>query len=157
MLRFELKRFEELTAAELYTVLRLRQEVFVVEQNCAYLDTDGKDLKSYHLLGWLNNELAAYARLLPAGVSYEEPSIGRVITPLKYRRMGFGQVLMAEAVKGIEQLFGAVPVRIGAQAYLKTFYEGYGFVDLNEPYLEDGLPHLIMLRPAPEATTAREK
>lgn len=153
MLRFELKKFEELTVAELYAVLRARQEVFVVEQNCAYLDADGKDLKGHHLLGWEGNDLAVYARLLPSGVSYNEPSIGRVISAPNYRGKGYGQLLMKEAVIQMQNLFGPLPIRIGAQAYLKAFYESFGFVDLNEPYLEDGIPHLIMLRPAPVAET----
>lgn len=153
MLRFELKKFEELTVAELYAVLRARQEVFVVEQNCAYLDADGKDLKGHHLLGWEGSDLAVYARLLPSGVSYNEPSIGRVISTPNYRGKGYGQLLMKEAVIQMQNLFGPLPIRIGAQAYLKAFYESFGFEDLNEPYLEDGIPHLIMLRPAPVAET----
>ncbi|MFN8286786.1 MAG: GNAT family N-acetyltransferase [Chitinophagales bacterium] len=147
MLRFVCKPFAALTVSELYDVLRLRQEVFIVEQNCVYLDADGKDLKAHHLLGYHNNELAAYARLLPKGGSYaNEASIGRVITSAKYRRHGYGKELMREAVIQMQQLYGNGPIRIGAQAYLKNFYEGFGFVDLNEPYLEDGIPHLIMLR-----------
>lgn len=148
MLTWVLKPFSELTAQELYVIMRLRSEVFVVEQNCPYLDADGKDFVSWHLCGFVEDKLAAYARLVPSGVSYEvEPSIGRVVTSAEYRRAGYGKLLMEEAIAQSEKLFGKVPLRIGAQAYLKKFYEDFGFVDMNEPYLEDGIPHLIMLRP----------
>lgn len=147
MLNWVLKPFNELTVPELYGILQLRSEVFVVEQNCPYLDADGKDYKAWHLCGYINGKPAAYARLLPAGVSYSEASIGRVVTSPQYRKEGYGKLLMAEAITQCEKLFGKTPIRIGAQAYLKKFYEGFGFEDLNEPYLEDGIPHLIMLRP----------
>ena len=146
MLRWQLKHFDELTPHELYAILRLRGEVFVVEQTCPYLDPDGKDVYCHHLLGYAGEELAAYARIVPAGISYSEASIGRVITSFAQRRTGAGKELMKEAIAATEKLFGRVPIRIGAQAYLKQFYEGFGFEDLNEPYLEDGIPHLIMLR-----------
>lgn len=146
MLNWQLKTFEELTVTELYHILQLRCEVFIVEQNCPYLDPDGKDLKSHHLMGSMDGNLVAYARLVKPGVSYQEVSIGRVVTSPKYRRGGYGIELMNEAISQIEYVYGKVPIRIGAQAYLKKFYESFGFVDLNEPYLEDGIPHLIMLR-----------
>ena len=145
-MEWKLKLFNELTSEELYAILQLRQRVFIVEQNCPYLDNDGKDLHCHHL--WLleQGNIAAYCRLVPAGVSYEEVSIGRVISAPEYRGKGYGQLLMVKAIETVEQLYGQVPVRIGAQAYLKTFYENFGFADLNEPYMEDGIPHLIMLR-----------
>ena len=146
MLNWQVKTFEELTVTELYHILQLRCEVFIVEQNCPYLDPDGKDLKSHHLMGSMDGNLVAYARLVKPGVSYQEVSIGRVVTSPKYRRGGYGIELMNEAISQIERIYGKVPIRIGAQAYLKKFYESFGFVDLNEPYLEDGIPHLIMLR-----------
>ena len=146
MLNWQVKTFEELTVTELYHILQLRCEVFIVEQNCPYLDPDGKDLKSHHLMGSMDGNLVAYARLVKPGVSYQEVSIGRVVTSPKYRRGGYGIKLMNEAISQIEYVYGKVPIRIGAQAYLKKFYESFGFVDLNEPYLEDGIPHLIMLR-----------
>lgn len=142
-----LKPFQELTPLELYAILRLRGEVFVVEQTCPYLDPDGKDVYCMHLMGYKGDELAAYARIVPAGVSYAEASIGRVVTAPNHRRTGAGKELMTAAIAATEKLYGKVPVRIGAQAYLKKFYEDFGFVDRNEPYLEDGIPHLIMLRP----------
>jgi ElaA protein len=146
MLKFTTKSFEELSVHELYNIMRLRQEVFVVEQTCPYLDADGKDLYALHLAAYEADSLVAYCRLLPSGISYEEASIGRVITSTKVRGKGFGQLLMTKAIEEIQNQFGNVPIRIGAQAYLKKFYEVFGFVDLEEPYLEDGIPHLIMLR-----------
>ena len=146
MLNWQLKTFDELTVTELYHILQLRCEVFIVEQNCPYLDPDGKDFKSHHLMGSMDGNLVAHARLVKPGVSYQEVSIGRVVTSPKYRRGGYGIELMNEAISQIEYVYGKVPIRIGAQAYLKKFYESFGFVDLNEPYLEDGIPHLIMLR-----------
>ena len=140
------KAFKDLTVDELYAILRLRSEVFVVEQNCVYLDADGKDYSCHHLLGFEGDFLAVYARIVPANVSYEEVSIGRVISSLNYRRSGYGKLLMQKAIEETERLYGKVPIRIGAQAYLKKFYESFGFVDMNEPYMEDGIPHLIMLR-----------
>ena len=146
MLNWQLKTFDELTANELYHILQLRCEVFIVEQNCPYLDPDGKDFKSHHLLGSINGTLVAYARLVKPGVSYSEVSIGRVVTSPLYRRGGYGIELMNEAIRQIECIYGKVPIRIGAQTYIKKFYESFGFADLNEPYMEDGIPHLIMLR-----------
>ncbi|MBL7777126.1 MAG: GNAT family N-acetyltransferase [Chitinophagales bacterium] len=147
-MRFICKPFADLTLAELYAMMQLRQEVFIVEQNCPYLDADGKDVKSHHLLCYDTDALVAYCRLLPSGVSYEEPSIGRVITAARVRNTGLGKLLMQKAIEHIELLFGNNTIRIGAQAYLKKFYEQFGFEDMQQPYLEDGIPHLIMLRKA---------
>ncbi len=148
MITWQLKHFNQLTTTELYTLLQLRSEVFVVEQTCPYLDPDGKDLYCHHLMGYVGNDLAVYSRLVPAGVSYAEVSIGRVISSPKYRGQQLGKQLMEKSVEAISELYGSAPIRIGAQAYLKQFYEGFGFVDLNQPYLEDGIPHIIMLRKA---------
>lgn len=147
MISWQLKTFEALSPIELYSILRLRGEVFVLEQNCPYVDADGKDLHSYHLLGFVGNDLAAYSRLVLPLVSYKEVSIGRVVTSMKYRKKDYGKLLMQKSIEEVERMFGQVPIRIGAQAYLKKFYENFGFVDMNEPYLEDGIEHLIMLRP----------
>ena len=146
MIEWQLKSFSELSTTELYSILCLRSEIFIVEQNCPYLDTDGKDFHAHHLMGYVGNELTAYSRLVFAGISYKEVSIGRVVTAAKYRRKEFGKLLMQQSIIEIEKLYGKVAIRIGAQAYLKNFYEGFGFVDLNEPYMEDGIPHMIMLR-----------
>jgi ElaA protein len=146
-IRFELKSFKALSAEELYNILQLRAEVFIVEQNCPYQDVDGKDLKSHHLMGYdKNNKLIVYSRLIPAGISYDETSIGRVVSSPSVRGSGAGRVLMKEALTSMEKLFGKVPVRIGAQLYLKKFYEEFGFITEGETYLEDGIPHVIMLR-----------
>lgn len=142
-----LKDFKELLPGELYDIMQLRQQVFIVEQNCHYLDADGKDVKSYHLTGRNEkNELAAYARIVFPGVSYTEVSIGRVITAHEYRRTGLGILLMEESLKQIEHIYGKVPVRIGAQVYLVDFYKKFGFETEGDIYFEDGIKHVIMLR-----------
>ena len=136
----------ELTASELYIILKLRSEVFVVEQNCVYLDADGKDAGAYHLCGWLNNEvLVAYARLLAPGVSYNEASIGRVVTSPAHRKDGHGKILMQKAIDHTMDLFNISAIKIGAQQYLIKFYNSVGFSVTSEPYLEDGIPHVEML------------
>jgi ElaA protein len=140
------KKFEELSVAELYTILRLRAEVFVVEQNCAYLDTDNKDQYCHHLMGWKDDELIAYTRLVPPGVSYEYPSIGRVVTSPTARRGGFGRMLMEKSIEETISLYGETPIRIGAQLYLKDFYSSFGFITSSEIYLEDGIEHIEMTK-----------
>jgi ElaA protein len=140
------KVFEELTPHELYAIMHLRSEVFVVEQNCPYLDPDGKDLSSWHLMGWDGNKLVAYARLLPAGLAFTEVSIGRVVSSPAYRGKGAGKELMTTAIKTCKDLFGEQPIRIGAQLYLQKFYESLGFVQVSEMYLEDDIPHIEMIR-----------
>jgi ElaA protein len=144
---WELKSFEELSNTELYTILRLRAEVFIVEQNCPYLDMDGKDQLSFHLMGMNDRqELLAYARLLPAGLAFREVSIGRVLSSSAARGSGAGMELMQTAIQHIYKKFGEVPIRIGAQLYLKKFYERLGFVQVSEMYLEDDIEHIEMLR-----------
>lgn len=147
MLHWTKKKFDELSVTELYTILRLRSEVFVVEQNCPYLDTDNKDQYCYHLMGWRDSELVAYTRLVPPGVSYDDyPSIGRVVTSPAARRGGFGRMLMEKSIKETIALFGNTPIRIGAQLYLKEFYTSLGFITSSEIYLEDGIEHIEMTR-----------
>jgi ElaA protein len=146
MLIWQLKHFKELTVEELYAIMQARQQVFVVEQTCPYLDADGKDLKCHHLVGYYFDVIAAYARIVPPGVSYAEPSIGRVLTTENYRRAGYGKLLMQQAINDCETLYGKVAIRIGAQLYLKAFYESFGFVQQGEVYDEDGIDHIIMLR-----------
>lgn len=148
-LNYSVKSFEQLTLAELYRLLQLRQEVFIVEQNCPYLDADGKDVKSYHVLGKdENGEILCCSRLLPEGVSYLDfVSIGRVVNSKQVRGSGEGIKLMEFSIREIKKLFPNKPIKIGAQAYLKTFYENLGFEDIHLPYLEDGIPHLIMIMP----------
>ncbi len=147
------KPFNDLTNEELYEIFRLRISVFVVEQNCPYQDADGKDQKSLHIMGYApspalplqGRELTAYARIVLPGVSYKEVSIGRVVTSQKARRTGVGKILMEKTMEYIKKEFGKAPIRIGAQAYLQKFYEDFGFVREGNEYLEDGIPHIIML------------
>lgn len=144
---WKIKPFEELTNLELYNILRLRAEVFIVEQNCPYLDLDGKDQLSFHLIGMNDKEeLVAYARLLPAGLAFKEVSIGRVLSSSAARGSGAGIELMQTAIQHINKKFGGVPIRIGAQLYLKKFYERLGFVQVSQMYLEDNIEHVEMLR-----------
>lgn len=140
------KSFKDLSNEELYEIFKLRLEVFVVEQNCPYQDADGKDLKSFHLMGRMDGNLVAYARILPANLSYPEASIGRVITSQLVRNTGAGKELMKRSLEEIQKQFGPVPVRIGAQKYLQRFYKGFGFIREGDEYLEDGIPHVIMLK-----------
>lgn len=139
------KSFEELSKLELYKILGLRSEVFIIEQHCNYQDVDGKDLKSYHLMAWHGENLVAYTRTLPPGVSFQEASIGRVLTSAKYRRLGLGIELMQRSIEKVHLTFGKQPIKIGAQLYLKQFYEGLGFVKCSDEYLEDEIPHIKML------------
>lgn len=145
-IQFVIKSFQDLTVSELYEVLRLRQEIFVVEQNCPYQDADRKDYYSHHLMGFEDGVLCCYTRLIPEGISYPGfVSIGRVVNSIETRGTGLGKTLMNESIHAVKELFPGYPIKIGAQAYLKRFYESLGFEDLNEPYLEDGIPHLIMV------------
>lgn len=145
-IQWKLKAFDDLTPHELYAILQLRNEVFVVEQNCVFQDADDKDQASFHLSGYSQNKLVAYTRLVPAGIAYDEPSIGRVITSPAARGTGTGKVLMQVSIEKTYELFGIEPIKIGAQLYLKKFYEGFGFQQISEPYLEDGIPHIYMLK-----------
>jgi ElaA protein len=140
------KAFDDLTPHELYEIMRLRNEVFVLEQLCVYQDADNKDQRSHHLMIKDKGKLIAYARLLPPGISYPEMSIGRVISSPDYRRKGAGRLLMQQAIEGCHKLFGEGPIRIGAQLYLKKFYESFGFVQAGEMYLEDNIEHIEMKR-----------
>jgi ElaA protein len=146
VIRFECKQFSDLTPYELYEIIFLRNEVFVVEQNCVFQDADHKDQNAYHLMAWIENELAGYTRLIPAGVAYEQMSIGRVVTSPKHRRSGVGKQLMKESINKCYQLFGKNRIKIGAQLYLKHFYESFQFQQIGEGYLEDGIPHIYMIR-----------
>jgi ElaA protein len=139
--------FNQLSAQELYDIMALRQEVFIVEQNCPYLDADGKDPRAWHLLGRDDTgRLIAYTRLLPVGVSYPEyTSIGRVVSAPGVRGTGAGKALMVKSIEMTRHLFGPGPIKIGAQSYLLRFYESFGFRSTGEEYLEDGIPHTKMV------------
>lgn len=138
--------FDALSVHQLYAVLRLRTDVFVMEQNCAFQDMDGFDAQAVHVLGYRANQLVAYARCFHKGVKFEEASIGRVITSLALRGQGEGPTLMLQAISCIEQHWGVQPIRIGAQARLEVFYGKLGFVKTGLPYMEDGIAHIEMLR-----------
>lgn len=143
-LKWIYKRFDELTAKELYGIMQLRNEVFVVEQNCVYQDADGKDSPSMHLAGWDGEKLVAYCRIIPPGVSYPECSIGRVVSSPAYRRTGAGKALMKLAIEKAFHDFTGNSIKIGAQLYLIEFYASLGFLPSSDRYLEDGIPHIEM-------------
>jgi ElaA protein len=147
MLEYTCLPFSVLTASELYEILALRQEVFVVEQNCPYQDCDGKDLAAWHLMGRdASGKLMVYTRLLPEGISYPGYlSIGRVVSSPLVRGTGSGKELMRKSIDMLRHLFGNQPIKIGAQTYLLAFYEGFGFRSTREEYLEDGIPHTKMV------------
>lgn len=146
-LSWTVKKFEALTPYELYNIMWLRNEVFVVEQNCVYQDADYKDQKGWHLMGVdEQGKLMAYVRLLPPGVSYKEPSIGRVVTNPAARGKGAGRELMEMAIQQCKELFGKLDIKIGAQLYLFNFYTSLGFKQTSEIYLEDNIEHIEMIR-----------
>ncbi|MDG1278539.1 MAG: GNAT family N-acetyltransferase [Algoriphagus sp.] len=140
------KAFQELTVDELYDLLRLRSEVFVVEQNCVFLDQDNKDQKCYHLLLYSGDELVGYSRLVPAGLSYSEMAIGRVITSPSARGKGLGRTLMELSIEYCHKFFGDGAIRLGAQTYAHGFYASLGFVSDGDVYDEDGIEHIEMVR-----------
>jgi len=143
-------RFRDLRPEDLYEVVRLRETVFIVEQNCAYPDADGRDPAAWHLLGWVEADgarrLVAYARVFEPGVRYAEGSVGRVVTAAEVRRTGIGRTLMSEAISRLDGLAPGQAIRIAAQRYLEGFYTGFGFRAVSAPYEEDGIIHVDMLR-----------
>lgn len=143
-LRWYERTFDELTTAQLYSIVQLRERVFVVEQNCAYLDADGLDLVSRHVWAERADHVAAYLRIVPAGLKFDEVSIGRVITAPEARGTGLGRELMRRGIAAC----GGAPIHIGAQAHLEKFYGEIGFARVSDVYDEDGIPHVEMLRPA---------
>jgi len=140
------KDFAQLTPLELYDSLRLRSEVFVVEQNCIFLDLDTLDQDCFHLLGYYHNKLIGYSRIVPAGIVYREASIGRVVTSPSVRKSGAGKQLMQQSIDKLYDSFGKVSIKIGAQFYLKNFYQSFGFTQTSEIYLEDGIQHIYMMK-----------
>jgi len=139
------KKFDALSPDELYAILQLRAEVFVVEQDCVFLDADNRDQDAHHVMGFEENKLMAYSRILRPGISYVESSIGRVVTSPKVRNRGVGKILMEKSIEALYSLYGNIPIRIGAQYYLKDFYASFGFKSTGDIYLEDGIQHIIML------------
>jgi ElaA protein len=150
MLTWQCSPFDELSTREIYAILKARQAVFVVEQNCPFLDADDVDQHCLHLSGWqvqgATHALAAYARLVPPKLKYVEPSIGRVITSPEFRGQGLGKELMQRAVQAMDALYPGLAIRIGAQRYLERFYSAFGFVTASPTYIEDGIPHVEMVR-----------
>ncbi len=140
------KKFEELTTAELYELLQLRSEVFVVEQDCVYQDIDGKDQKALHILGYRNDRLVAYTRCFDRGFYFEEAAIGRVLVRENARNFGYGHEIMKASVAAIRKNYKTESIKLSAQQYLVKFYESHGFVAIGEGYLEDGIPHIAMVK-----------
>ena len=139
-----ISNFENLSAIDLYQLLQLRINVFMIEQNCLYPECDNKDLVSKHLFGKIDDQIIAYARLLPPHISYEDPSIGRVIVREDKRHLKLGSILMKKAIESISLDFPNQTIRISAQAHLQSFYNNLGFVSTGEIYLEDNIPHIEM-------------
>jgi ElaA protein len=145
MINWVCKPFSALTTEELYIILRLRSEVFVVEQNCVFLDPDNKDMFCDHLMGWKENRLLGYSRIVPPGISYEESSIGRIVSSPAGRGTGVGRDLLQQSIQTLYRIHGKRDIRIGAQYHLKEFYASFGFVQTGEIYPEDGINHVEML------------
>ena len=145
MLDIITKNFQELTTQELYDLLQLRSEVFVVEQDCVYQDVDGKDQKALHILGFKEKKLVAYTRLFKPGDYFENASIGRVVVALKERQHKYGYDIMIASITAIKKKYNETKIHISAQCYLKRFYNNLGFIEIGEEYLEDGIPHIGMV------------
>ena len=141
-----LKKFDSLSPRELYSILQLRNEVFVVEQNCVFQDADNNDQQSFHLMCFQGEKLLAYTRLLPTNSMYELASIGRVVTSSSVRGSGMGRELMERSINAIYSLWGNQSIKIGAQLYLKKFYQSFGFEQVSDTYLEEGIEHIHMIK-----------
>ena len=146
MLNIIIKTFDELSNRELYSLLRLRSEIFVVEQNCAYQDLDGKDQKALHVLGFKNGEIIAYTRIFKPGDYFEYASIGRVVVAESERQHKFGYEIMKASILAIKNYFNETKIKLSAQCYLKKFYNNLGFYEVGEEYLEDDIPHIAMIK-----------
>ena len=146
MLSIRIKSFKELNTKELYDLLQLRSEVFVVEQDCAYQDVDGKDNKALHVLGYKNENLIAYTRVFKPGDYFEDASIGRVVVAVNERQYKYGYAIMNATIEAVKNHFNTTKILLSAQVYLKTFYNNLLFFEIGEEYLEDGIPHIKMLR-----------
>lgn len=146
MLNIITKTFQELTVDELYRILQLRSEIFIVEQNCAYQDLDGKDQKALHVMGFKNQNMVAYTRIFKSGDYFENASIGRVIVAQIERQNQYGYDIMNASIQSIKDHFNETKIKLSAQCYLKKFYNNLGFLEVGEEYLEDGIPHIGMIR-----------
>lgn len=144
-MNWKIKKFEELTTNELYMILKVRNEVFILEQTCPFLDCDDKDRSSYHMFLENNNEIIAYCRLLPKGVAYKESSIGRVLVSKNYRGQNLAKELMEKGINFIIKNMNENEIKIQAQAYLLKFYSSFGFIPISDEYIEDDIPHIDMI------------
>ena len=143
-MQITIKTFDELSIHELYKILQLRSEVFVVEQDCVYQDIDGKDQKALHIMGFEKDVLVAYTRCFDKGLYFEEASIGRVIVKENFRKYGFGHQILIASIKAIEDRYKTSKIKLSAQQYLIEFYKSHQFKEIGEGYLEDGIPHMEM-------------
>ena len=146
MLEVFTKSFSELTTTELYDILRLRSEVFVVEQDWVYQDVDDKDQKALHVIGFKNSKVVAYTRIFKPGDYFKNASIGRVVVAKNEREFSYGHVIMKHSIEAVKNHFNETTIKISAQTYLNKFYESHGFFKVGEEYLEDGIPHIGMLK-----------
>lgn len=146
MLNIETKTFKDLTTKELYNLLQLRSEVFVVEQDCVYQDLDGKDEKALHIIGKKDNKIVAYTRVFKPGDYFTEASIGRVVVSKEERQHKYGYDIMEASIKAVKDYFNETKIKLSAQTYLKQFYNNLGFKEKGEEYLEDGIPHVAMIK-----------
>lgn len=141
-----IKTFEELSLHELYNILQLRSEVFVVEQDCVYQDLDGKDKKALHVIGKKDGKTVAYTRCFKPGIYFDEASIGRVVVDSEERKYGYGNDIMKASVEAIKNHYNTETIKVSAQTYLKKFYNSHGFLETGDEYLEDGIPHMAMIK-----------
>lgn len=146
MLHIEIKTFKDLNTEELYKILQLRSEVFVVEQDCVYQDVDSKDQKALHVIGFKKDEVVAYTRIFKSGDYFKDASIGRVVVKESERKYGYGKVIMEASIKAVEENLKETKIHISAQEYLIKFYSSLGFKQVGEGYLEDGIPHVAMVK-----------
>ena len=145
-MEIEVLTFEELTTKKLYDILRLRSEIFIVEQDCVYQDIDGKDERAIHVMGWEDGILVAYARCFKGGDYFEEAGIGRILVRENYRKMHYGHKITNAAIEVTQKRYNAEKIKISAQTYLVTFYEHHGFKTVGDRYMEDGIPHVAMIK-----------
>lgn len=146
MLRIVTKSFSELTTTELYEILQLRSQVFVVEQNCVYQDIDEKDKKALHVIGYKNNKIIAYTRIFKPGDYFNQASLGRVVVAKNERKYSYGHLILKHSIEAIFNNFNQSIIKISAQTYLKKFYQSHGFNQIGDEYLEDGIPHIAMVK-----------
>ena len=144
-MEWKIKKFNQLNTLELYDILKAREEIFIIEQECLYYDIDSKDLDAIHIFAMEEGQVACYLRILGRGTRYDEVSIGRVITRPAYRRKGYGEQMMKRAIQYVEEVMGESEIRISAQTYLEKFYGNVGFEVVSDVYLEDGMDHFEML------------